>query len=231
MKCVTIHQPNFLPWPGFFHKWMNADAFILLDTVQFMKNEWQNRNRIKTAQGAQWMTVPVNYRYPQHIREVGIADQRWPRKLCSSIEQAYGKAPYIGEYWPEIRRILHEPYDLLRDLNAALIRAVGGFLGCSAPLYMASDLGVDTIDPTQRLLDLCAVLGADAYLSGQDGRVYLDRDVFASCGISLYFQAVEAPVYPQLHGDFVSHLSILDLLLNTGPEAAMLVKNMGDKTL
>jgi WbqC-like protein family len=230
MKCVTIHQPNFLPWPGFFHKWLNADAFVLLDTVQYMKNEWQNRNRIKTAQGAQWITVPVNYRYPQTIREVGIADQRWPRKLCGSIEQAYGKAPYFGEYWPEIRRIMCEPYTLLRDLNVALIRAVGGLLGCSAPLHIASDMGVETTDPTERLLALCDALGADAYLSGQEGRVYLNRDVFAKHGLSLYFQRVEAPVYAQLHGDFVSHLSILDLLLNAGPEAVVLVRNMGDKT-
>jgi len=228
---LTIHQPNFLPWPGFFHKWMISDAMLLLDTVQFEKNEWQNRNRIKTSQGAQWMTVPVNYRFPQTIREVGIADRRWPRKLCSSIEQAYAKAPYTADYWPELRQILHEPFDLLRDLNAELIRAVGRHLGCTAPLYMASDLGVENTDPTGRLLELCQALQADAYLSGQEGRVYLDRDVFASRGISLYFQRVEAPVYTQLHGDFASHLSILDLLLNAGPEASVLVGNMGDKEL
>jgi len=228
---LTIHQPNFLPWPGFFHKWMISDAMLLLDTVQYEKNEWQNRNRIKTPHGVQWVTVPVNYRFPQTIREVRIADRRWPRKLSGSIEQAYAKAPYIGEYWPELREIMNEPFDLLRDLNAALIRAVGRFLGCSAPLYMASDLGVDNLDPTGRLLDLCQELGADAYLSGREGRAYLDRDVFASRGISLYFQHVEAPVYTQLHGDFASHLSILDLLLNAGPGAPALVENMGDKTL
>ncbi|OIO68736.1 MAG: hypothetical protein COW19_05545 [Zetaproteobacteria bacterium CG12_big_fil_rev_8_21_14_0_65_55_1124] len=230
VMLLAIHQPNFMPWAGFFHKWMISDAMLLLDTVQYEKNEWQNRNRIKTAHGVQWMTVPVNYRYPQTIREVGIADRRWPRKLSISIEQAYAKAPYIGDYWPELRKVMHEPYDLLRDLNAALIRVLGGFLGCSAPLYMASDLGVENTDPTGRLLELCDALKADAYLSGQEGRVYLDRDVFASRGISLYFQAVEAPVYPQLYGAFASHLSVLDMLLNVGPEAAALVRNMGDKT-
>ncbi len=227
---LAIHQPNFLPWAGFFHKWMISDAMLLLDTVQYEKNEWQNRNRIKTVQGVQWMTVPVSYRYPQCINEVGIADRRWPRKLCSTVEQAYAKAPYVGDYWSELREIMHEPFDLLRDLNVALIRMVGGFLGCTAPLYMASDLGVENTDPTGRLLELCDVLKADAYLSGQEGRLYLDRGVFASRGVSLYFQAVEAPVYVQLHGGFASHLSILDMLLNVGPEAATLVGNMGDKT-
>jgi len=231
MKCITIHQPNFLPWPGFFHKWANADAMLLLDTVQYEKNEWQNRNRIKTAQGVKWITVPVNYRYPQKICEVGIADQRWQRKLCGGIEQAYARAPYIEDYWPQIRQILYQPYDLLRDLNTALIHLVGGFLGCSAPLYMASDLGVENTDPTGRLLELCAVLGGDAYLSGQEGRAYLNSNAFASRGLSLYFQAVEAPVYPQLHGDFVSHLSILDLLFNVGQEASVVVKNMGEKVI
>jgi len=210
---------------------MISDAMLLLDTVQYEKNEWQNRNRIKTAHGVQWITVPVNYRFPQTIREVGIADRRWHRKLSVSVEQAYAKAPYTADYWPALRPILHEPFDLLRDLNAALIRKVGEFLGCTAPLYIASELGVENTDPTGRLLDLCTSLKADAYLSGQEGRVYLDRDVFASRGVSLYFQAVDAPAYPQLHGEFASHLSILDMLLNVGPEAATLVRNMGDKSL
>jgi len=227
---LTIHQPNFLPWPGFFHKWMISDAFLLLDTVQYEKNEWQNRNRIKTAQGVQWITVPVRYRYPEKIHEVGIADQRWPRKLCSSIEQAYAKAPYMDMYWPQLRTLLNEPFDSLCDLNASLIQTVGGFLDCSAPLHLASRLGVENTDPTGRLLELCAVLKADAYLSGQEGRAYLDKDAFATSGIKLYFQQVEAPLYAQLHGDFASHLSILDLLFNLGPESAAVVGSMGVKT-
>ncbi|MDX8391383.1 MAG: WbqC family protein [Mariprofundaceae bacterium] len=224
---VTIHQPNFLPWPGFFHKWLLADALILLDTVQYEKNEWQNRNRIKTAQGAQWLTVPVRYRYPQKINEVTIADQRWPRKLCGSIEQAYARAPYLKVYWPQLRDILNEPCESLRDMNIALIRAVGGFLGCHAPISVASGLTVENTDPTGRLLELCAAIDADGYLSGQEGRAYLDAGAFARNGMKLYFQHVDAPVYTQLHGNFVSHLSILDLLLNLGPEAADVVKNMG----
>jgi len=226
---VTIHQPNFLPWPGFFHKWMIADAMILLDTVQYEKNEWQNRNRIKTAQGVQWVTVPVQYRYPQKINEVTVADRRWPRKLCGSIEQAYARAPYLKTYWPELRDILNEPYGLLRDLNVALIRAVGGFLRCRSPLSIASDLHVDNPDPTRRLLELCAAVDADAYLSGQEGRGYLEAEAFARSGVTLYFQQVKAAKYTQLHGDFASHLSVLDLLFNLGPEANEVVGNMGDK--
>jgi len=227
MNLITIHQPNFLPWPGFFHKWMLADTFVLLDTVQYEKNEWQNRNRIKTASGAQWITVPVNYRYPQKISEVTIADRRWIRKMCASIEQVYAKAPYFEAYWQPVRKVLNNNYDRLADLNVALIRLLGDALGCSAPLKLASELGVENTDPTYRLIELCSNMNGDGYLSGQEGRTYLQREVFAEAGIALYFQQVEAPQYTQLHGDFVSHLSVLDLLFNAGPNAAEAIHDMG----
>lgn len=227
MKLVTIHQPNFLPWPGFFHKWMLADAMVLLDTVQFEKNEWQNRNRIKTAAGALWLTAPVHYRFPQTIREVTLAGGPWRRKLCATIEQAYGKAPHFRRYWPELREALSAPRESLVELNVALIRLMGGWLGCRAPLMLASYLGVDASDPTDRLIALVRRAGGDAYLSGREGRNYLRCEAFAGAGMGLYFQRVEAPVYPQLHGDFISHLSALDLLFNTGDDAAGLIRAMG----
>ncbi len=227
MKLIAVHQPNFLPWPGFFHKWMLADAMVLLDTVQFEKNEWQNRNRIKTAQGPRWLTVPVHYHFPEAIGDVHIATGPWARKLCAGIEQAYAKAPFFRQFWPEIRDVLIHPHALLCDLNVALIRVLGARLECTAPLYLASGLAVDNPDPTGRLTGLCASLGGDAYLSGREGRRYLRRDAFALARLALYFQRVEAPAYPQLHGEFVSHLSVLDLLFNTGPDATRIIRGMG----
>jgi len=227
MKLITIHQPNFLPWPGFFHKWVLADAMVLLDTVQYEKNEWQNRNRIKTASGVQWITVPVNYRYPQKIGEVMIADRRWVRKVCASIEQAYAKTPYFEAHWSPVREVLNHDYERLVDLNVALIRVLGAALGCDAPLQLASEIDVNHPDPTQRLIEICAEMNGDAYLSGQEGRAYLQREAFAQSGLALYFQQVTAPVYPQLHSGFVSHLSALDLLFNTGNDAAGIIQNMG----
>jgi len=227
MKIIAIHQPNFLPWPGFFHKWMLADAMVLLDTVQYEKNEWQNRNRIKMASRAQWITVPVNYRYPQKINKVTIADRRWVRKVCSSIEQSYAKAPCFEAYWPSVREVLNRPCDNLRDLNVALIRLVGDVVGCAAPLHLASDLEVNHTDPTERLIEICSSMDGDAYLSGQEGRTYLQRERFAQSGLTLYFQQIEAPEYSQLHGDFVSHLSVLDILFNTGADAVEMIRGMG----
>lgn len=224
---VAIHQPNFLPWPGFFHKWQTCDAFVVLDTVQFHKNEWQNRNRIKTAQGARWLTVPVVHRFPQRISEVEIAGGPWVRKISDSVEQAYARAPYLDAFWPDIRAILQQGHAMLSPMNVALIRELGRMAGCTAPMYLASEMRTRSEDPTRRLVELCRELGADAYLSGREGRHYLDRAPFAEAGLDLWFQEVEAPVYPQLHGTFVSHLSILDMLFNVGKEAADMIRAMG----
>jgi len=229
MKLVTIHQPNYLPWPGFFHKWLLSDAFVILDTVQFHKNEWQNRNRIKTAQGVQWLTVPVTYRFPQRIEEVGIAAGPWARKQAAAIEQAYAKAPFLDDYWPPLKDLLlSRPWQPLAELNTEVIRLLGGMLGCTAPLVLASTMQARNEDPTGRLIDLCRELGADAYLSGREGRIYLDNGAFGAAGLELWFQEVVPPVYPQLHGEFVPYLSLLDMLLNVGPQASNMVRAMGE---
>lgn len=226
---VTIHQPNYMPWPGFFNKWMLADAFVILDTVQYHKNEWQNRNRIKTAQGAAWITVPVTYRFPERINEVGIAAGPWARKQVAMIEQAYAKAPYLDEFWSPIRELLIQPHDRVSDLNIALIRLLGDILGCTAPLHVASEMAVACDEQSGRLIEICRQLGGSGYLSGQEGRNYLDRTAFDEAGISLWFQQAAAPHYPQLHGDFISHLSVIDMLFNVGNEAKALVREMGVK--
>jgi len=217
-----------MPWSGFFHKWKLADAFVILDTVQFHKNEWQNRNRIKTAQGEQWITVPVTYRFPQTIQEVGIAPNNWAKKQIASIEQAYAKSPYLDEYWQPIKSILQQKHDKLVELNVALICALGEMLGCTSPLLLASDLPVDIPDPTERLIKITQHLQGDVYLSGAEGRNYLQPSAFIDANIKLLFQQCSPPNYPQMHGDFIPYLSVLDVLLNIGEDAKALIANMGD---
>jgi len=226
---VTIHQPNYMPWAGFFHKWLISDGFIVLDTVQYHKNEWQNRNRIKTANGAQWITVPVSYRMPQTIQEVGIAKPNWARKQVSAIEQAYAKAPYLDDYWPELKAVLSKPWEQVAELNIKLIQTLGEMLDCSAPLHLASKMETTSTDPTGRLISLCQELNGDGYLSGREGRGYLEAERFSDAGIDLWFQEVEAPNYPQLHGEFISHLSVIDMLFNLGPATSEMILQMGDK--
>ncbi len=227
MQLITIHQPNYMPWPGFFHKWLLADTFVVLDTVQYHKNEWQNRNRIKTIQGAQWITVPVTYRFPQLIHEVGIAPSNWAKKQIASIEQAYTKAPFFNDYWQPIKHILLQQHDRLVHLNVALITTLGQMVGCTAPLLLASDLPIKQHDPTLRLIEICKHLHGDAYLSGAEGRNYLQTSLFHDHKLSLYFQHVHPPTYPQLHGEFIPYLSVLDMLFHVGDDAESLIRDMG----
>lgn len=217
-----------MPWSGFFNKWMQADVFVILDTVQYHKNEWQNRNRIKTLQGAQWLTVPVNYRFPQRIEEVGIVQNNWAKKQISSIEQAYAKSPFLTEYWLPIKAILQQKHTKLAKLNFELIQALGSMLGCSSPLHLASTLPVQNENPTQRLIEISRHFEANLYLSGSEGRNYLDQTYFLDASIKLMFQHVQPPVYPQMHGEFIPYLSVLDVLLNIGEDAKEIIFNMGD---
>jgi len=231
MNClVAIHQPNYLPWPGFFHKWMVADSLIVLDSVQYHKNEWQNRNRIKGVNGAQWVTTPVHYHFGQPILDVTIASGNWVRKQVAAISQSYHKAPFFKQYWPPLEQVLQqamaEEWRLSR-LNIAAIRLLGEQVGCSAPCLVASEMAATSDDPSQRLIDLCQQLGGDGYLSGAEGRNYLRQEAFTEQKMQLCFQHVEAPVYPQLHGAFVSHLSVIDLLYNVGPQAGAIIRDMG----
>jgi len=230
-RLIAIHQPNYLPWPGFFHKWMVADSLIILDTVQYHKNEWQNRNRIKGYNGVQWLTTPVHYRFGQSILDVTIASESWVRKQVATICQSYTDAPFFGDYWIPLGRVLRQAMDegwSLSRLNIAAIRLLGEQLGCTAPCLVASEMEAVSDDPTQRLINLCQQVGGDGYLSGVEGRNYLRQEAFAEQGMRLCFQQVEAPVYPQLHGPFVSHLSVIDLLYNTGAKAKGMIRNMGE---
>jgi hypothetical protein len=218
---VTIHQPQFMPWLGYFDKMDRADLFILLDTVQFKKNEWQNRNRVKTVQGPQWLTVPVRYRFPARIDEVGVNDDvSWRHKHVQTLKTNYSRAAFWEEHAASLTALydVEEPH--LRQVNAASIDWLAERLGVRTERRWASDFKVATQDPTQRLIDLCREAGATTYLSGADGRNYLEVDRFTSVGIEVIFQEYAPVEYPQLFGEFVSHLSALDLLLNAGPGSA-----------
>jgi len=217
---VSIHQPQFMPWLGYFDKMDRADAFVLLDTVQYKKNEWQNRNRIKTAKGPMWLTVPVRYRFPARIDEVAVhSEVPWPRKHLQALRTNYAGSAHWESQAAALEALYAEPAAGLAGVNADSIAWLAARLGIDTEMRWASSLPVATQEPTQRLVDLCRALGADAYLSGPDGRNYLDLARFAAAGIDVIFHEYEHPEYPQLFGSFVSHLSALDLVLNLGPDA------------
>ena len=138
---VAVHQPQYLPWLGYFDKMDRADVFVLLDTVQFKKNEWQNRNRIKTASGPQWLTVPVTYRFPQRIREVGINNrERWQHRQRQAILTNYRQAPCWDFVAPLIEELLTPAWERLSLLNISSVAGLAKLLGIATPLFVASEL-------------------------------------------------------------------------------------------
>jgi hypothetical protein len=226
---VAIHQPHYLPWLGYLAKWAAADLFIVLDVVQYEKNGWQNRNRIKTRDGVRWLTVPVHAPFGAPICEVSVdGAQAWPAQHLRAIEQAYARAPGLAAHREGLRRFYAAPWTRLAPLATASARWLAQAFEITTPLRLASELGVVNRDPTERLVELCRAVGADTYLAGPHGAGYMDLGQFTAAGIEVLAQRYEHPVYPQMHGEFVPQLSALDLLLTAGDQAIALLRE-GDR--
>lgn len=228
MICA-VHQPQTFPWLGYFAKIMQADTFVILDNVQFKKNEWQNRNRIKSANGPQWLTVPVIHHFGQLIKDVRINNRiNWRHKHIQALKSNYSKAPYFHHYLPELERLYQKDWQFLAEFNLTGIRWVLEILNVNTPLLIASEIeelqNRDNLNADERLIFLTQLCHADTYLSGAGGREYLDTGLFPQKNIRLIFQDFQHPSYPQQFGDFTSHLSVLDLLFNLGPESRNIIQ-------
>jgi hypothetical protein len=224
---VAVHQPQYLPWLGYFDKMARADAFVLLDTVQYKKNEWQNRNRIKTAQGPQWVTVPVLYKFPQRIQEVEINNrERWQHKQRQALISNYRKAPFwdlLAPFWEEV---LDRTWERLADLNIFVVRSLAALLGIETPLYVASELPPFPEEPDERLAAMTAFLGGNIYLAGSGGHDYMNLEIYRHAGIEVAFQTYAHPVYNQFYGQFTPYLSVVDLLFHHGPESLAILRGI-----
>ena len=221
---VAIHQPQYLPWLGYLDKLDRSDVFVLLDTVQFKKNEWQNRNRIRTAQGWQYLTVPVLREFPQRLDRVRINNQAdWRRKHVQALETHYGKAPQYGRYAPLFRELLARDWERLSLLNEAVLAALAGAFGITTPIVKASQFETRE-EQTGRLVDLCKAVGADCYLAGAGGRRYMNLEEFQAAGIAVEFQGFVSPEYAQVYGPFIPGLSAVDLLFTCGREGFRYVR-------
>ena len=225
---VAIHQPHYLPWLGYFAKWASADLFVFLDTVQYEKNGWQNRNRIKTPDGPRWLTVPVRARLGMTVSVVPIdTSQPWRARHLRSIENAYAKAPRWSKYRDALQSFYAREWERLAPLAVDSARWLADALGVSTPVRLASSLAVSdrpSPDATARLVAICRAVGADTYLAGRDGARYLDAEQFAAAGIAVSTQRYEHPVYGQGRGEFAPFLSALDLLLMQGDEALRILR-------
>ena len=225
IMVVAAHQPQYLPWLGYFDKIDRADTFVLLDNVQFKKNEWQNRNRIKTAQGWQWLTVPVLYKYPQLINEVMINNQvNWQDKQRQAILSNYRRAPCYDRLEGFFEDILSPSWQLISQFNVVVVRRLTAILGIHTPLYVASELGEFPQEPDERLIALTKHFQADTYLAGASGRGYMDLDKYSQSGIQVIFQDFKHPLYRQLFGEFEPFMSVIDLIFNHGDKSLTIIR-------
>jgi hypothetical protein len=228
---VGILQPGYLPWLGFFEQVHRCDTFVLYDDVQFVKNSWRNRNRIKTPHGPRWLTVPVCRKghLSQTLLETMIAHREdWRKKHLNSLENYYRKAPYFDLFYPPLSGILHQEWTHLVELDIVLIRYLLSALGITTRIIMSSALRIPEGKGTGRLIAILKALGATAFYEGAAGRDYLEEAKFREEGIRLEFQDYHHPCYPQLYGPFIPFLSVIDLLFNTGGESLRVI--MGEKT-
>jgi len=227
---IAICQPTYLPWLGYFDLMDQVDAFVFLDTVQFEKQSWQQRNRIKTPTGLQWLTVPVVFRgrLGQKVQEVGIRDNSFRRKHLRAIELNYARAPFFEKYFPGLAEIL-ERIDTgahLAHLNRRLIEWIAGLLGIQPRLILASDLG-EGGKRTQLLANICRKVAATQYISPIGSAAYLlaEMDVLDAANVDTVFHNYDHPKYRQLFPPFLPFASVMDLIFNEGDRSMEIIRS------
>lgn len=226
---AAIHQPNFLPWLGYFYKMWKADRFVLLDDVQYNRRSITSRVKVKTKDGDKWLTVPVikKGRYHQSITEVELEDNdHWKNKVLGTLQTCFGKAPHFYTYFPQLEEIIRQNHTMLADLNIELITWLASRFEIDTPMERSSQLENVSGQSTERLASICNAIGADNYLSGFGGQKYQEQEIFQSRGIQLVVYDFQHPGYPQMFGDFIPGLSAVDLLFNCGPQSAEILKNV-----
>jgi len=212
---IAIHQPNYLPYLGFFDKMKRSDIFVIYDDAQFNSRDFQHRNRIRTGQGWQWLTVPVEKR-PISINEIKIKNNiKWSSVHFTAIRANYLRTPYYSEYEKEMKSIYEKTYDKLVDLNMNLINFLKKAFNINTKIVFSSDLGF-TSKSTERLIEIVESLGGDTYLSGPKGRDYMDISLFEKKGIKVRFQDFKHPTYKQRYDGFIPNMAAIDALFNVG---------------
>ncbi len=220
MIC-TVHQPNYLPYLGFFEKAFKSDVFILYDTTQFKKNDWQNRNKICVSDGWQWISLPILHDFGQKIFEVKIKDpQKSLIKNWRTLQVTYSRAPYFKKYSTAFEEIYNSGIELLSELNCRIITKTAEYLGIKTKFVRSSELQPINSTSTQALIDLTKLVDADTYISGGEGINYLDMELWNRTGLKIMFQKYHHPQYTQFNNkEFQSYMNILDLLFNCGSES------------
>jgi hypothetical protein len=229
MKSVVITQSNYIPWKGYFDQIRSADNLVFYDDAQFTRRDWRNRNRIKTANGPVWLSIPVEVKgkFSQKIKDTRIADTNWATKHWKSIQFSYSKAAHFKRFSDQVEDLYQRAGKLgyLSEVNALFIQEVCSWLGITAEFSWSSEYVLEE-GKTERLAGITEQLGANRYLSGPAAKAYMDIEVFSARGISVeYFDYSNYPVYDQLHGEFDHAVCIFDLLFSVGEAALSYMKD------
>ena len=229
MKKIAILQSNYIPWKGYFDLIHSVDEFVLYDDMQYTKNDWRNRNKIKTRNGLEWITIPVRQEtLAQTIRETKVANPLWHKQHWKMLAQNYAKAAHFKEY----REIFEELYlgateSWLSEINRKFLLAINALLGIKTTIRCSSEFTLAE-GKSERLLELCRTLGATTYLSGPAASDYLDVALFAEAGIGVEWMDYSGyPEYTQLFPPFAHGVSIVDLIFNEGNNAINFMKRLG----
>jgi len=228
---VCIHQPDFVPYLGFFHRLKIADVFIVLDDVQFLRRGWHHRDQIKTRQGAQWLTLSVQKgNFDQRINEVKLCTDQssWIDRHLNLLSTNYNRAPFFCDIFEDVKKIYATGYNGLVDLNWTFIKYALNLFNIDIEVVFSSKLAVSGAR-NERLINLVKSVGGDEYLSGIGARNYMDKQLFEEAHIAVEWQSFIHPVYPQLFGDFIENLSYLDILFNCGAEASDILESCIEK--
>ncbi len=227
----TILQPTYLPWLGYFEMISASDVFIVFDHVQFERKSWQNRNKIKTANGETHLTVPVE-KAPQKtpISEIKISYQQGNplENHWKTITLAYKKSQYFEKYRILFEKIYYKKYVLLRDLNVDLIKLICDILGIKTKIIFSLELNLkdENMEKTEKVVNLCKNQGIDNLYDAKGAEEILDKTLFEKENIKINFQNFEHPEYPQLWGEFIPYLSVIDLIFNQGDKSLSIIKSV-----
>lgn len=226
MKKIAILQSNYIPWKGYFDLIAAVDEFIIYDDMQYTRRDWRNRNKIKTPQGTQWISIPVKVkgRFEQAIRVTELDGRQWQDSHWKSLRLNYGKAPHFSEVGNILDDLYHSDYLTITDVNSAFIHRINEYLGIDTKISYSWDYKL-IAGKTERLVDLCQQAGGNEYVSGPAAKNYVDERLFSEAGIKLsWFDYQGYPKYPQLWGAFVHEVTILDLLFNCGKQSAQYMR-------
>jgi len=226
-KIITIHQPNYIPWLGFFHKLLISDVYVAFDDVQFEKNSFNNRNKIKTSGGDCWLTIPIITKGKSKETLLNSAEidnnQNWAKKHLKTIQTNYSKAEFYDSYIDFFEGIYSKNWKTLSELNMNIIQKIIDELQIDTQIILTSEIKNKKEKKDKLVLEICNNLDADVYISGVLGKDYLNTSDFEKEKIDVYFQNYNHPKYSQLWGEFIPNMSIIDLLFNHGPNSKNII--------